>query len=139
MAKSYVTQRRVEFRDTDAASMMHFSVFFNYMEQVEHEFLRSLGLSVVTDQAEGMISWPRVSAHCDYRAPCRFEEILDVTLTVADVGNKSVKYAFDFARGKAIIAQGNLVAVCCLFRDDEEPESIEMPADVRELLSQYRC
>ena len=29
--KEFTTTRRVEFRDTDAAGIMHFSVFFLYM------------------------------------------------------------------------------------------------------------
>ena len=40
-------KRRVEFADTDMAGIVHFSAFFVYMEQAEHELLRSLGLSVV--------------------------------------------------------------------------------------------
>ena len=46
MQVPYRTCRRVEFRDTDAAGIMHFSTYFTYMEEVEHEFLRSLGTSV---------------------------------------------------------------------------------------------
>ena len=38
--------RRVEFADTDAAGIAHFSAFFAWMEETEHEFLRSRGLSV---------------------------------------------------------------------------------------------
>src|SRR3984893_8862096 len=49
MSEPYRTTRRVEFRDTDAAGIAHFSAFFFYMESVEHEFLRSLGLSVVSE------------------------------------------------------------------------------------------
>ena len=40
MPEPYRTTRRVEFRDTDAAGIVHFSAFFFYMESVEHEFLR---------------------------------------------------------------------------------------------------
>ena len=46
MGKVFKTRRRVEFRDTDMAGIVHFSVFFAYMEQAEHELLRSLGLGV---------------------------------------------------------------------------------------------
>ena len=44
---SFSATRRVEFRDTDAAGIMHFASFFPLMESVEHEFLRHLGLSVL--------------------------------------------------------------------------------------------
>ena len=36
MGEVFKTQRRVEFRDTDTAGIVHFSNFFAYMEQAEH-------------------------------------------------------------------------------------------------------
>ena len=39
--------RRVEFRDTDAAGIMHFSTYFTYMEEAEHELFRRLGTTVM--------------------------------------------------------------------------------------------
>ncbi len=46
---SFHTTRRVEFANTDAAGIMHFAAFFPLVESVEHEFLRSPRLSVMTD------------------------------------------------------------------------------------------
>jgi 4-hydroxybenzoyl-CoA thioesterase/acyl-CoA thioester hydrolase len=64
MSTLFVTSRRVEFSDTDAAGIMHFVAFFRMMEQAEHDLLRSVGLSVVMSGAAGKVSWPRVAAHC---------------------------------------------------------------------------
>ena len=55
MATAFVTSRRVEFSDTDAAGIMHFVAFFRMMEQAEHELLRSVGLSVVMHEPSGKI------------------------------------------------------------------------------------
>ena len=38
--------RSVEFAETDLAGIMHFTNFYRWMEVCEHEFLRSIGLSV---------------------------------------------------------------------------------------------
>ena len=65
MPLPFCTSRRVEFRDTDAAGIVHFSVVPVYMEQAGHELLRSLGMSVHQHDAQGEISWPRVSVGCD--------------------------------------------------------------------------
>ena len=55
--------RRVEFRDTDAAGIMHFSTYFTYMEEAEHELFRQLGTTVMQKvDDETTISWPRVAA-----------------------------------------------------------------------------
>ena len=43
----FVARRRVEFRDTDAAGIAHFSTFFVWMESAEHELLRHAGVPLV--------------------------------------------------------------------------------------------
>jgi hypothetical protein len=40
-------QRRIEFCETDAAGIAHFSPMFPCMEQAEHALFRSLGTSVL--------------------------------------------------------------------------------------------
>ena len=87
---------RVEFRDTDAAGIAHFSVFFNWMERAEHAFLRRLGFSVVQPTPEGKISWPRVSATCDYFRPIGFEQLFGVQIHVVRLGRSSCTYRFQF-------------------------------------------
>lgn len=43
---SFIWERRVEFCETDAAGICHFSSFFVFMEQAEHALFRHLGWSV---------------------------------------------------------------------------------------------
>ncbi len=125
---SFQTKRRVEFRDTDAAGIVHFSAFFVYMEQAEHELLRSLGLSVAAHDGEGEIGWPRISASCEFLSPARFEELLDVQVTVDRLGRKSITYAFSFTRDGTAIARGSMTSVCCRLRPGHAPQGIEIPA-----------
>lgn len=133
----HLAQRRVEFRDTDAAGIMHFTAFFTKMEEVEHDFLRSLGSSVVLYDERGKVSWPRVSAHCDYQRPVRFEDVLDVTLTIARLGQKSVTYAFDFRHGGQAVASGKLTAVCCRIIEGQPPEGIPIAPELAARLRDY--
>lgn len=124
----FQTQRRVEFRDTDAAGIVHFSAFFVYMEQAEHELLRSLGLSVASRDEEGEIGWPRISATCDFRNPARFEDVLAVEITIERLGRKSVTYRFRFTRADVEIALGSMTSVCCRIRPGQAPQAIEIPS-----------
>ena len=139
MGQAYRTQRRVEFRDTDAAGIVHFSVFFTYMEQAEHAFLRHLGLTVMPppSAAAPALSWPRVSATCDYRVPIRFEDCVDIDVEVESIGNKSVTYTFEFCRDQDIVAQGRIVTVSCEISAGKPPVSVPVPDSVRNLLSPY--
>lgn len=125
------TTRRVEFRDTDAAGIVHFSVFFTYMEEAEHQFWRQLGLSVKHKFDDGVLTWPRVSAQCDYVSPIRFEDVIDIDVSVERIGNKSVVFGFELSHQGRRVATGKLTAVCCRLTPTGPPESIVIPDEIR--------
>src|SRR5262245_15933005 len=128
MADGYLCRRRVEFRDTDAARIAHFSMFFVWMEQAEHEALRHVGLSVM--EREGELSWPRVAASCDYRTPVFFEDELEIAVRVKRLGTKSVSYGFEFRCDARDVASGQLTAVCCRVGAQRELAAVPIPRDV---------
>jgi acyl-CoA thioester hydrolase len=137
MTTAFVTSRRVEFSDTDAAGIMHFVAFFRMMEQAEHDLLRSVGLSVVTHDAAGKISWPRVASKCEFQAAARFEDVLQIEVRVARVGERSVTYAHQFLRDGQLLASGEITAVCCRMRDGASPEPMPIPAAFAEKLRAF--
>jgi 4-hydroxybenzoyl-CoA thioesterase/acyl-CoA thioester hydrolase len=133
------TSRRVEFRDTDAAGIAHFSAFFFWMESAEHELLRAAGVAVVEHASGGAeASWPRVSATCDYRSAVRFGDELDIDVSVASIGRTSVTYAFEFTHEGLGVASGRVVAVRCLMRAGQKPEPIAIPDEITSRLAPYR-
>lgn len=148
---AFTTRRRVEFRDTDAAGIVHFSAFFLWMESAEHELLRQAGVKVVERSdhdaapdappggSPGVVSWPRVSAACDYTAAVRFGDEIDITVAVADIGRSSVTYAFTFAHAGQPVAAGRVVAVRCLMHPGRRPEPVPIPPDIAALLAPYRA
>ena len=118
MKQHYQTTRRIEFRDTDAAGMAHFSVFFVFMEQAEHELLRHLGLSVMLADEQGPISFPRVAARCDYQRAVKFEDVLDIEVAIVRLGKKSITYEFNFSHQGRPVASGQTTTVCCRLKHD---------------------
>ncbi|MCX7431419.1 MAG: thioesterase family protein [Planctomycetia bacterium] len=128
---SLKTRRRVEFRDTDAAGIVHFSAFFFWMESAEHELLRSAGLHVFERHPDGSeYSWPRVSVSCDYRSALRFGEEVDINVHVAELGRSSVTYRFVFEHDGRTAAEGRVVAVRCQVRPGGRLEAVAIPADI---------
>ena len=128
-------RRRIQFRDTDAAGIAHFSTFFLFMEEAEHEFLRARGLSVLMRDAEGAISWPRVAVKCDYASPAKFEDVLEIDVALTRIGDKSVTYAFTFTCEGRPVARGEITAVCCRVGENVVPKSILIPDEIRTLLT----
>jgi YbgC/YbaW family acyl-CoA thioester hydrolase len=128
------TTRRIEFADTDMAGIVHFANFFRFMEAAEVEFLRSRGLSVMATMEDRTISFPRVSASCDYLRPVRFEDVVDIAVSILKIGRKSVTYGFEFLHDADAVARGQVSSVCCRVNAGEKMQSIEIPEEIRRKL-----
>ncbi len=133
---TFRTSRRVAFGDTDMAGIVHFARFFYFMEEAEHELLRSLGLSVVMEWEGQTLSFPRVGASCDFLNPARFEDTLTILVDIENVGNSSLTYGFKFFHDKKAVARGQMTAVCCRVRHGHDIESVDIPAPIRAKLEQ---
>lgn len=137
MPSEFRLLRTVEFSETDMAGIMHFSNFFRWMEACEAAFYRSLGLPLISFVPGNVVGWPRVKASCDYKSPLRFNDVIEVSLFVKEVRSKAVLYVFQFRRvtdgvvQPAVLAQGEIAAVCVTSNPDGQMVAQPIPADVR--------
>ncbi len=115
MAHEFHTRRVVEFAETDAAGIVHFAVFFRWMEATEHAFIRSLSLPILSREGDLERGWPRVRAQCSYRAPVRFGDTIHVHLAVKELKDHGIVYGFRFAiigeQDPVICATGELTTL----------------------------
>jgi YbgC/YbaW family acyl-CoA thioester hydrolase len=136
MAFEFKLERRVEFSETDAASIVHFSNFFRYMESAEHAFFRSLGYSVMMKHFDPPLGFPRVHVECDYRAPLRFEDLVGVRLLVREKKPKALTYLFKFhnltAEPAVEVARGLVTVVCVTHQADGKLVSTRIPHELAE-------
>ncbi len=116
--RDFHTRRRIEFADTDMAGLCHFARFFIFMESAEHELLASLGTRVIAEEDGQTIIWPRVAASCEYLAPARFGDVLDIHVTVIRKGRTSLTYGHEISRDGTPVARGRVTAVCCRMKPD---------------------
>jgi YbgC/YbaW family acyl-CoA thioester hydrolase len=121
-------RRRAQFHEVDPAGIVHFSWFFRYMEEAEHALWRDAGLSIAPPGAR--VAFPRVSAAFDYHHPLRFEEEFDVTIQVAAIGRKTIRYACLVTRGETRIATGTMTIACVGHRPDEPMKATSIPDDI---------
>jgi YbgC/YbaW family acyl-CoA thioester hydrolase len=140
MAYEFQATRRVEFSETDMEGIMHFSNFFRFMETAEHGFFRSLGYSVVLSRNGMMLCLPRVHAECDYSAPLRFEDEVQIHLLVEKKTRRSLTYQFRFRRlsGSAAqeVARGRLTVVCAQRLADGALKAVALPAAIADMIQE---
>ena len=139
MAHDFELRRRVDFHETDMAGIVHFSNFFRLMESTEHEFFRSLGLSLHGTNEGRMYGFARVHASCDYLRPAHYQDLLAVRLRVIEKTKNSFSYALTFHRvdedkdelEPELLARGEMKVVCITKGgDDERMRATRMPPDV---------
>ena len=144
MPSVFTYERRVEFCETDAAGIAHFSSLIIYMEQAEHALLRSLGLSVANSlssldhgaESAPKLSWPRVKVECEFLSPATFEDVISVQTSIALLGSTSVSYQHRLTIGLTLIAIGKITSVCCS-KANGSLSSTRIPPHVRDLLLPY--
>jgi acyl-CoA thioester hydrolase len=125
-------QRRVQFSETDAAGIVHFSVFFRYFEDTEHALWRNAGLSIHSN--ESPIGWPRIAATCEYHRPLKFEQEFEVTVRIGEMTKRTIAYIGEISSNGERIATGTWKIACVNKLPDGSMKSAEIPADVAERL-----
>ncbi len=127
MTSEYRLKRRVQFYETDAAGIVHFSCYFRYLEEAEHAMWRAAGLSIAGRPG---IGWPRVSASFEYFRPLRFEDEFEVHLRIVAKDARTISYAGVITSGETKIAAGTLVIKCVTKQPGEPMRSVDIPPDI---------
>ncbi len=120
-------RRRIEWMDTDAAGIYHYTTVFRLAEAAEAAMHTALGIA---DRTFG--ATPRVRVTMDFRRSLRFNDQVEAALAVAAIGQSSVRYHFTLSGPRGIAAVGELVA--CLV-DDATGRATPWPDDMRRLLT----
>ena len=123
-------RRRVQFYETDAAGIVHFSCYFRYMEEAEHALWREAGLSIHAPGAE--IGWPRVAASFDFHRALRFEDEFDVWIRIAELTRKTIRYTCVLDQGDSRIATGSLTIACVRKGPGQSMKAVEIPPEIVE-------
>ncbi|MEA2255622.1 MAG: acyl-CoA thioester hydrolase [Solirubrobacteraceae bacterium] len=120
-------RRRVEWIDTDAAGIYHWTTAFRFAEAAEAAMHTALGIA---DRTFGAM--PRVAVDVRFTRPLRFNEAVDVELAVQAMGRSSVRYRLAIGGDAGPAVDGSLT-VCLI--DRETGRATPWPDDLRERLA----
>jgi acyl-CoA thioesterase FadM len=121
-----VLRRRIEWIDTDAAGIYHWTTAFRLAEAAEAALHNALGIA---DRTFGVT--PRVRVAAEFQRPLVFNDPVEVELAVEAVGRTSVRYALNITGPDGPAMRGQVTA--CLI-DRESRRAIRWPDDLRERL-----
>jgi acyl-CoA thioesterase FadM len=127
MPVSATITRRIEWMDTDAAGIYHWTTAMRLAEAAEAELHTQLGIAAATFGCT-----PRVHVKFDFHRPLKFNDLVNVTIRVLKVGRSSVTQLFVLEHDGEICAEGEIVAC---YIDHFSNCSAPWPDRVREALT----
>jgi acyl-CoA thioester hydrolase len=107
-------QRRVDWIDTDAGGIHHWSTFARLTDAAEALLLQRLGIE------EAYLRMPRVAVEARFLWMLRFNDVVEVAYRVDHVGRSSVRFGFEVTLGERPAIEGTSTAV--LIGADERSE-----------------
>lgn len=130
MAAERRQRRRVGFHEADPAGVAHFTVLQQWVEELEHDWLRAAGFELLVADAEGgRTGWPRVRVTADYRLPIPLGAEVEVVLRLSKVGDRSVHWAAEIRLDGEPAAAITMVVAHARLAVDGGGAAIDVPAD----------
>jgi acyl-CoA thioesterase FadM len=120
---SVVLRRRIEWMDTDAAGIYHWTTVFRLAEAAEAALHTALGIADFTFGAT-----PRVAVRATFARPLRFNDPVEVDLAVSALGRTSVEYHLAIEGDDGTAARGTVKS--CLI-DRVTGRAIPWPDEIR--------
>ena len=101
---------RVPYADIDKMGFVYYANYFVYFEMARAKFLRDVGLPYGELESRGVML-PVVEAHCEYKKPAHYDDLLVVNSTVSLKGSR-LRVEYEIKRGDDLIVLGFSEHVC---------------------------
>ena len=126
------TDIRVIYGDTDQMGVVYYANYLRWFEAGRNEFIRAHGLRYRDFEERFSLRLPVVEAHVSYRTPARYDDLLAVETSLAEVRRASARFGYRIVRDGEVVATGHTMHACV----DLEGHVRRIPAELRERLGE---
>lgn len=84
---------RVYYEDTDSGGVVYYANYLKFMERARTEYLRSFGFEQDELIANEGVLFAVRSVQLDFLKPARFNQLLKVSVRLAEIGKASLLFA----------------------------------------------
>jgi acyl-CoA thioester hydrolase len=113
-----VSEFRVRYAETDQMNVVYYANYLVWFEIGRVEFLRAMGFDYKSMEVEHSCILPVVEATCRYRAPARYDDVIQIEADPILLRNSVLKFAYRISRKETdgsttLLAEGETVHVVC--------------------------
>jgi acyl-CoA thioester hydrolase len=128
----FIHRLEVRFRDCDPMGHTNNAVYLTYLEQARFSHWRSLWGFGTPQLPPGLPGVILARVECDYKRPATYGDVLEIRLTVAEIGRTSFRYECEI-----VDEQGRTVATAKTVQvmyDYATEKPVAIPDEIRALL-----
>jgi acyl-CoA thioester hydrolase len=117
----FKTHVRVRFSETDLAGWVYYGNYFVYFEVGRLHMYRELGCTY-NDMKKDGIFLPMVEAHCEYKHPAQYDDVLEIHTKIVMVREKSLKTEYTiYNEDGVLLVKGYCIQVCVNDKREARP------------------
>ena len=129
----FIHRLEVRFRDCDPMGHTNNAVYLTYLEQTRFSHWRALwgfGTPQLPPGRPGVIL---ARVECDYKRPTKYGDVLEIRLTVAEIGRSSFRYEYEIVdeEGRTVLTAKTVQVMY----DYTAERPVPVPDDIRMLLT----
>lgn len=117
---------RVYYEDTDLAGIVYYANYLKFIERGRSEWLRDLGINQAQLKADGSGVFAVRRVVADYRAPARFDDLLQVQTRYLSHSGARIVLHQAVRRAEALLFEAEVTLVCI----SEAGRPITLPASL---------
>jgi acyl-CoA thioester hydrolase len=123
---------RVRYAETDQMGMVYYGNYFTYFEIGRVEYMRQRGVAYKEMEQQDDSYIVVAEAHCRYRRPARYDDLLRIRTRVAEARRRTLRFAYEIVNDATgeVLASGETLHVIC----DRQGRPKALPDKYRKLL-----
>lgn len=85
---------RVSYGETDTMGVLYYAEYLHLFERARSEYIRAHGMSYGEVEERGIIL-PVREAHCRYRSPARYDDLVWIRTGIVEWGRASLRFVYE--------------------------------------------
>ena len=129
----FIHRLEVRFRDCDPMGHTNNAVYLSYLEQARFAHWRSLWGFGTPQLPPGLPGVILARVECDYKRPTKYGDVIEIRLTVADIGRSSFRYEYEIVdeEGRTVLTAKTVQVMY----DYAAERPVPIPDQIRALLA----
>lgn len=103
---------RVYYEDTDLAGVVYYANYLRFIERARSEWLRDLGIDQSALKRDSGLVFVVRRLEADYLAPAKFDDLLEITSTLHELGNARITMCQKVRLGDRLLFSAVVTMVC---------------------------